>query len=731
MPEASPLILEIFKQPDALRMGLFNYGQIAPTLRHYSQVGVSFAELMQLSAELVIILNRLAKDQPARIQQLKSLQKIGQLFWDHLLSRPVKIRLKEARPCLLVLSLDEELIQIPWELIFDGENFLGLKFSLGRLVRSQGESAALQYRDLKDSLKMLILANPNGDLKSAYLEGLNIKNQFSRKTRKVQVDFKSTNIDKHYVKRNICDYDIVHFAGHCEFNKIQIKDSGWVLSDGIFKIDDILRMGQSCSLPALVFSNACHSAQLNAVLVDSEYQRANYGMASAFLYAGVRHYIGAIRRIEDQASLVFAREFYSRLISGIALGEALRLSRLKLVKEYGLESLHWVNYLLYGDPGFVFLKNSQPTGIKIKKKLIYKQLILKIGLVIILGGLIMLLACWLPKINPTKLYRFLNAAAADRRGDNQAAINLSQQLIQEDPEYLAVYPILADAYQRIGNRDTASKYYFDYVLKSEKLGNRYHLVQAYIKLGWFYQLDGQYGKARELYEKALHLSRDVKDRQNEALVLRKLAVWYIDQGDFDQALDLLTKSVAINSEYPGKIVHLKNLAADYFDIGLVFTNKNDYESAKDFYLKSMKIFERLKLNYELSDCYFNLGEIYFYQKQYQKALDYYQKGLKLDQQYGNKVNLACGYIMIGELYLEIDDLERAESYFKQAAVLADEVDSRLDLADANYNLGLLCKRKGKKNLAREYWRIAQEINSQVDPEKYQQIREELLDLDNN
>ncbi|MDD5108616.1 MAG: CHAT domain-containing protein [Candidatus Omnitrophica bacterium] len=729
MPHAENLILEVFKQDDSLKMGLFDQSQTAPTLRHYTQVGVSFVELKSLSMDMVGILNRLPKDEPSKIDQLKSLQKIGRLFWDHLLSRSIKEKLKNNPPCVLTLCLDDELIFIPWELIFDGVDFLCLKFSLGRLVRSKGDSTLLQYRDLPASLRMLILVNPNNDLKSAYAEGLNIKNQFGHKTKRVHVDFKSTNIDKNYVKKNLCDYDIVHFAGHCEFDRKEDKESGWVLSDGIFKVEDILKMGQSCSLPALVFSNACHSAQVKPVLIDSDYQRASYGMSSAFLFAGVRHYIGSIRKIEDNASLVFAREFYSKLITGISVGESLRLSKLKLVKEYGLNSLHWVNYLLYGDPGFIFFKIPRHREAKRKAGVFYKKLIIRASLFIFLVCMSILLVFWLPRINPRKIYLFLNSEVQYRRGNNQEAISLGEQLINKDQDFLAVYPVVANAYQRLGYRDKALKYYSDYMLKSEKANNKIHLVQAYIKLGWFYQLDGQYSKAKELYEKSISLSRQLKDKQNEAVALRKLAVWHIDKKNYEQALDLLTKSASINLESPNNTENAKNLASDYFDIGLVFANKDDYPAAKDFYIRSLKIFQRLKLNNELSDCYFNLGEIYFYEHEYQKALDYYFRGLKLDREQNNKVNLASGYNIIGELYLEIDDFAAAQNYFKQSLILSEEINSRLDLANANYNLGLLYKKQGRKNFAREYWRKAQQIYRVVDPDRFQETRTQLLELD--
>ncbi len=731
MSYPNSLTLEVFKVEDSLKIGLFDQGQTAPTLRHYSLVAVSFNELMNLSAELVSILNRPAKDQSSKLDQLKSLQKIGQLFWDHLLSRSIKEKLKNISSCGLTLSLDEELIYLPWELIFDGTDFLCLKFSLGRLVRSKGDSTLLQYRDLAESLKMLILVDPNADLKSAYNEGLSIKNQFNHKTKKVYVDFKSSNIDKTYVKKNICDYDIVHFAGHCEFDRKTAQKSGWVLSDGLFRVEEIIKMGQSCSLPALVFSNACHSAESNTCRVDSEYQKAGYGMASAFLFAGVRHYIGAIRKIEDIPSLVFAREFYMRLISGVSVGESLRLSKLKLIRDFGIASLHWVNYLLYGDPSFVFFKFQRRKNHKHKLFVFRKKIISKFSFVVFLICISVLMFLWLPKFNPDKIYLFLNAQSEFRKGNNQTAVVFGEKVINKDHDFLAVYPIIASAYQSLGNREQALKYYFDYVLKSEKLNNKPHLILAYIKLGWFYQVDGQYVKALELYEKSLNLSRQLKDRQNEALALRKLAVWHIDKNNFDQALDLLTKSAAINLEYYHNFENAKNLACDYFDIGLVFVNKNDYLAAKDFYEKSLKIFERLHLNNELSDCYFNLGEVYLFEKEYQTALDYYFKGLKIDREQNNQINLVSGYNMIGELYMEIDDLVKAEEYLKDSVKLAQEINSRQDLADASNNLGLLYKKQGRKNLARECWRKAQEVYRLVDANKYLQMRRQLLELDNN
>jgi tetratricopeptide (TPR) repeat protein len=208
-----------------------------------------------------------------------------------------------------------------------------------------------------------------------------------------------------------------------------------------------------------------------------------------------------------------------------------------------------------------------------------------------------------------------------------------------------------------------------------------------------------------------------------------LAVWYMDKEDQDKALELLMKSSEINRERQQVYEHRYNLACDYFDMGLVFTNKNDFTAAKEFYNKSRRLFEKLKLKNELSDYYFNLGEIYIFEKQYQKALDHYTRGLKIDEFQDNKPSLASDYNMLGELYVEMDDLDKAERFFEQSIVIAKQINARPELAAAYYNLGLLYKKRGQRNKARDYLRQAQDIYRLIDTSDYQEIKQELLSLD--
>jgi len=731
MEESNALVLEILRQDSMLAMSAFEQKELAQTIRHYSQLPVSFAEINKLCQEVISILNKASKKGTFISDYIDSLKKTGQILWDHLLTRSVKDRLKTTIIKDLVLSLDEELINIPWELLYDGNEFLCLKFNLGRLVRTKEQVSPVQYRSLTTTPKMLILANPTNDLKSAYLEGVYIKNQFDRKRNKIGIDFKSTCIDTLYVKKNLRDYDIVHFAGHCEYDTDNPKNTGWVLSDGRFTTADILALGESLSFPSLIFSNACHSARTITELMNTDYQEKNYSLASAFLFSGVRHYIGTIWKIEDPISLTFAKEFYAQLIKGASVGECMRMGRLRLIKEYGTMAISWASYLLYGNPSFVlFRPKVRPSIIKFKRKAsLYKKPVLKLALIVSIISICIYLYMWLPTINPSTYVLFLKSRKLFAQGRNNEVVSISSRVIQKDPAFLAIYPLLADSYYKLGKRDLALKYYFEYMRYSEKRKEKKHLISAYLGAGWIYQLKGEYSKAFDFYNRAMALSKENKDVLNQATGLRRLAEWYTDKEEYDKALELLTKSSEINRVRQHIYEHRYNLACDYFDIGLVFINKDDFATARKFYEKSRILFQKLKLYNELSDCYFNIGETYFYEKQYQKALDYYMQGLNVDRQQDNKPNMASDYSMIGELYLEMDNSEEAEEYFNQAVLISKQIDAQPELAAAYYNLGLLYKKKGQKNKARDYFRQAQDIYRLIDTSDYQEIKQELINLD--
>lgn len=728
MTDSPTLVLEISKLEKTLKTSVFEKEELASTIRNYTQSAPAWPEIDKLCSEVISLLNKSRGPDSTRLDNLK---KTGQLLWEQLLGRGAKERLKKTQKQYLLFSLDEELIRIPWELLYTGEDFLCLRFNTARLIRTKEQTQRPKYRSLNNSSRMLILADPSGDLKSAYQEGIYIKNRFGRETGRIKIDFKSTLIDTLYVKKTLRDYDIVHFAGHCQYQPDNPRDSGWLLSNGTLKPQDILAIAETSPLPSLVFSNACHSAEENPDLIDADYQEKAYSLASAFLFSGTKIYIGAIQKIEDPSSLAFAKEFYSRLIRGNPVGQALRLSRLKLIEQNGPSSLSWANYILYGDANFLLFPDTrQAKPFKVKRDFSprYKKRIKR--LIIITVFVFASIYCFLrlKPPRPDTYIAFIKSRQLLNQGQNEETILKCRKIIQKDPLFLSAYPLIAEACGRTGRIDDALKYYFEYAFQIQKTGREKILASSYIMIGWLYQQQGKYPESSGFYNKALALSRQTQDRLNEAASLRKLALWHMDKEDYNTALDLLTKSSNINLDRQNNREHRYNLACDYFNLGLLFVNKNDLPTAREFYRKSLRIFGAMRLKNELSDYYFNLGEICLFDKEYEKALSYYQKGLKIDQYYGDLPAIASGYNMLGELYLEIKNPEKAEDFLNQSAAICKQINLHPVLASVYRDLGLLHKLKGNKDKAREYLSLACDIYQHIDTPDYQSAKEELASL---
>ncbi len=727
--EQNALVLEILKHGKGLKMSIFEQQDAALTVRHYSQCAVSFSQIEKFCLELTLLLNSANKKGLLENDAFVSLKKIGQLLWDHLLTGQVKDRLRMCQNRDLILSLDEELIDIPWELLFDGREFLSLGFNLGRQVRTKQRPHGAEYRGFSNRPKMLILVNPTNDLKSAYREGLYIKDRLSAARKRLTVDFKSTRVDTLYLKKNLRDYDIVHYAGHCAYDQDNPRNSGWMLNDGRFTIGDITAMGETMPLPSIIFSNACQSAGGVSGSLHPDYQKKAYNLAAAFLLSGVRHYIGTVRRIEDEVSFSFAKEFYSLLLRGRTVGECIRMSRARLIREYGTHSIFWAGYLLYGAPNLVLFQTRGGRR-HVPAKRDFSGWKRPLAAALASGSVIVffiIMALWLPSLNPGSYYVFRESRALFQQGKNREALLTGRILIRKEPNFLPAYPVLAGASQRLGRSEDALKYYSEYAFFSERKKDYKSLADAYINIGWLYYQQGKNEKARDFYARALSLARERSDRLHEAQAMRKMAVWHMDREENNEALALLTKSSEINRSRRSK-EHAYNLACDYFDMGLVFFNKEEPATAREFYEKSLKLFQALKLRNELSDCYYNIGEIYLFEKQYEKALECYMKGFDIDSSQDNKPNLAGGYGMIGELYMEMGDMEKAERSFNKEIEISREIQAPLELASAFRNLGLLNKQKGKIDKAREYFRLAQEIYYPLNPVEYEKIGKDLLDL---
>lgn len=330
------------------------------TLQQYIRTDVSLSTIQNLSREIFSLLHQsTGNNGKGNAQRLKE---AGQHLYDSIFPLQTKEKLAATNSKDLYLFMDDSLVGIPWEILYDGESFFSLRFNIGRLVTTAQPISKPRDRAPRGKIKMLILADPRKDLPDSYQEGLLLSERLEAWDDSLEIYLDTTHIDFNKIFRQIPQFDIIHYAGHAVYNEKNPCLSGWYLEDGMLTAQDIIKIsGGKKNFPHLIFSNACQSGQTSewSASEPQEWINRAFDLVNVFLRCGVQHYIGTFQDISDPASLDLALSFYQSMAEKYSVGESLRRARLQLINKYDKDNLIWAFYMLYGDPTVSYFKRQE------------------------------------------------------------------------------------------------------------------------------------------------------------------------------------------------------------------------------------------------------------------------------------------------------------------------------------------------------------------------------------
>ena len=333
------------------------------SIQHYDTLEIPIEKIDARCHEMVEMLNTTNRSGRVSKKSLTRLREIGQIFYDELFTQTTKEKLRFTQAKFLQLTIDDQLVQIPWELLYDGKQFLCQRFCMGRSVKTRQPIPTNNNREIENPLKMLLIADPRGDLNGAYQEGIQLRDYMDRYKNQFHVTSFFDNVTTDSIKEKMRNYDVVHFAGHADYQNENISESGFRLTQKSLKATDIKKMAGAMPMPSLFFANACQSARTDTWSLDDGFEKNLYGLANAFLISGVKHYIGTFCEILDEPSRKFALVFYEKVRQGMPVGEAINSARWSLIDEFGEETIAWSSYILYGDPTIQYSEKSIPDEI--------------------------------------------------------------------------------------------------------------------------------------------------------------------------------------------------------------------------------------------------------------------------------------------------------------------------------------------------------------------------------
>jgi hypothetical protein len=272
------------------------------------------------------------------------LTQLGRYAYGHLLPRKTREVLESWRVDHVRLTIDEQLIDLPWEILHDGEDFLCLKYAIARRIYSE-ETTPVHHTARRASVKMLIVSDPTENLPGADREGVELASLLHDSLDVVHLSGRA--ISRRDFLLGLEEFDIIHYAGHATSDSENPDESCLLFHDGAIRAFEIAGfLGKAA--PQLVFLNACWSAAETARA--DVYPSLVRGLGRTFLFAGVGAYVGYLIPVADDAATQFAITFYRTLRDGFSIGESVRRSRVALARSSGWTDLTWASAVLYGSP---------------------------------------------------------------------------------------------------------------------------------------------------------------------------------------------------------------------------------------------------------------------------------------------------------------------------------------------------------------------------------------------
>ena len=200
-------------------------------------------------------------------------------------------------------------------------------------------------------LRLLIIVNPTDDLPHAEEEAKMICDAFLERH---DVFIESPLVREAATYENVFDhlrkkhFDILHFAGHADFNARDRSESGLILADRKLRARDLTE-AKLDQLPTLVVLNACEAGRVRAEAPEpppDEKATLDASVAETILTAGIQGFISNLWKVDDRAGAEFSVMLYGGLAAGRTLGEAFLDSRRKLFES---KQRDWLNYMLFGE----------------------------------------------------------------------------------------------------------------------------------------------------------------------------------------------------------------------------------------------------------------------------------------------------------------------------------------------------------------------------------------------
>lgn len=204
-------------------------------------------------------------------------------------------------------------------------------------------------------------------------------------------------------------------------------------------------------------------------------------------------------------------------------------------------------------------------------------------------------------------------------------------------------------------------------------------------IGSLYGNRGEFDKAKNHFEKSLKMIDAKKERHLTGMIEGNLAIVSQAQKDYNTAFAYHYRALN-NFE---QINDNKGIALARYNLGFLFLQKKEFDSAKVEFDLSISAAIKNKYLSSLNLAFLGISEVYLKLKDFPLALAFSDRALEISFKINDRLTVADLYKIKGIIQRELKNNEFAENYLHTSLRINKETGNKLNYAETCYELGIL------------------------------------------
>jgi len=207
-------------------------------------------------------------------------------------------------------------------------------------------------------------------------------------------------------------------------------------------------------------------------------------------------------------------------------------------------------------------------------------------------------------------------------------------------------------------------------------------------LGNTYYKCGKFDKAEEIILQSLDSYKQINDWHGRIGSLQMLGDIYLMKGKYADAYHVFFQSYENRNSIKGGLGKLNFYAQYFLNLGNVFFNSENYQTAIQHYDSALVIGKKYKFNQIIANAHEFLGHTYLHLNEYDLAFSNLDKALEIYSVEKNLFGQAAVLNRIGEVYSAQNRIDLAIREFQKALIINKEINNIFGISTNKCNLAL-------------------------------------------